>query len=301
MILLTRASSLALAQAARAQEALCRAGYSTEIATCWTEGDRDQHRALARFGGSGAFCKAIEEALLAGRGDAAVHSLKDLPSRCPRGLRLAGVLSRDASGDVLVSRDGATLATLPERALIGTSSIRRRAQLLRARPDLQITHIRGNVPTRLQKLAEGRYDGIVLARAGLDRLGCAPEHCLALPFLPAPCQGIIALETLEGGEAEHAAATVTHSPSWYAALAERRLLQRLQVGCHVPFAALGVCEEGAMTLQAEILHSEGREHYRYATSGSVDSDDDALRLGDVLAERFLENGDAMTLIREARQ
>lgn len=301
LILLTRSSRLALVQADLALQALQEAGIDARLRTCCTEGDRDRKTALARFGGRGAFVKAIEEALLDGLGDAAVHSLKDLPSRCPQGLRLAGVLPRGAAGDVLVSRRSASLATLPEGASVGTSSPRRSAQLLRERPDLSVVPLRGDVPTRLRKLAEGRYDGIVLARAGLDRLGPAPEHCTPLPFLPAPCQGIIALESRDDGEATRAAALVNHSPTWYAALAERRLLQRLQVGCHVPFAALATLEAQTMTCRAEILGSRGVAFASLSVSGRVDSPREALQLGDTLAERFLRDSGAIQLIREARQ
>ena len=177
MRLLTRGSALALIQAELMAEPLRRAGHQVEIVPRATRGDRDVHSPLPSFGGVGAFSSCISEALLEGSGEGAVHSLKDLPSRCREGLALAAVLPREREGDVLVPREGHTLDTLPPGSVVGTSSPRRRAQLLRSRPDLEVTHIRGNLPTRLKKLKEGPYDAIILAAAGLERL----EYCLTRP------------------------------------------------------------------------------------------------------------------------
>ncbi len=182
MRLLTRGSALALLQAERMALPLREKGLDVEIVPLSTRGDRDTVSPLCSFGGSGAFSGCIEEALLGGKGDGAVHSLKDVPSCCRDGLEIASVLPRDSAGDVLVSRGGHTLETLAEGAVVGTSSPRRKAQLLRVRPGLSVREIRGNLSTRLKKMEDGLYDALVLAAAGLERMGIHPGGRRA--FLP---------------------------------------------------------------------------------------------------------------------
>ena len=194
MKLLTRGSTLALVQTERVASSLRFLGLDVDLDPVSTKADRDTISPLCSFGGSGAFSSCIEEALLRGMGDGAVHSLKDLPSCCREGLEIAAVCPRDSVEDLLLCREEQNLENLPRGAVVGTSSPRRRAQLLRLRPDLSVRELRGNVATRLQKLHDGLYDAIVLAHAGLDRLGIRTQNTMPLPFLPAPCQGIIALE-----------------------------------------------------------------------------------------------------------
>lgn len=288
MRLLTRGSALALIQAEFMAEPLRRAGYQAQIVPWTTRGDRDVHSPLPSFGGVGAFSSCISEALLGGVGEGAVHSLKDLPSRCREGLGVAAVLPREREGDVLIPAPGErhNLETLPSGAVVGTSSPRRKAQLLRSRPDLEVRDIRGNLPTRLKKLEEGLYDAIVLAAAGLERLGIRPEEASDLPFLPAPCQGIIALEAPLESELFELGKTVTHRETHLCAVAERSLLRSLGVGCHVPFAALARLEDGVLTLEAEILHPLGRKTLFLSCMGRAKSEEDAHRAGAALGERF---------------
>jgi len=287
-----------MAQAETIRLALAACGIEADLLTCRTHGDRDRTSPLTSFGGTGAFVRAIEEALLAGKGDAAVHSLKDLPSMIPEHLRLSAVAERGAVGDILITRGGENLDGLTEGAVLGTSSPRRKAQILRARPDIKVANIRGNVTTRLKKLEEGNYDGIVVAKAGLDRLGIAPEHSSILPFIPAPCQGIIALETMDEALVTEKAIKINHRDTWLCAIAERVLLRRLGVGCHVPFAALATVESGEMHISAEILEDDGSDYSAFSVSNTADSEEEASELGEELAGMFLSDGKAIKLIKE---
>jgi len=296
MRILTRGSALALVQAERMAADLRGSGCSIEIVPWTTRGDRDTDSPLCSFGGSGAFSGCIEEALILGKGDGAVHSLKDIPSCCRAGLEIAAVLPRDSYADVLVCRENAVFDTLPEGASVGTSSPRRKAQILRIRPDLSVRNIRGNLSTRLQKLEEGQYDSIILARAGLDRLGISPEYAGELPFLPAPCQGIIALEAPMDSPLFAIGRSVSHRETHLCSLAERSLLRRLGVGCHVPFAAKAQMQGEMLTLEAEILDPLGRDCLRLSCTTAVYGEQDALKAGDTLAESFQENPDAARLL-----
>lgn len=299
MILFSRSSRLALFQTEKVKSALSGKGLEVEIQTCRTMGDDDRTCSLASFGGRGAFVKTIEEALLGNQGDGAVHSLKDLPSRVPEGLALSAVLERDAAEDVLVTRQAKNLDTLPAGAVIGTSSPRRASQVLRARPDMIIKDIRGNVPTRLKKLEEQLYDGIILARAGLDRLEISPEFAVDLPFLPAPCQGIIALETRDDARIRKMAESINHRETWLCALAERSVLRTLEVGCHVPFAARASLQKGFMNISAEILSADGKEWAFFKEEGRVTTEIEAEELGEKLAAQLLLDSKAGKLLEEA--
>ena len=296
MRLLTRGSALAMIQAEEMAALLRTAGLSVEVLPWSTRGDRDDSRPLSSFGGTGAFSSCLEEALLRGEGEGAVHSLKDLPSRCGEGLAIAAVLPAEASWDTLVSREGLPLSALPQGALVGTSSPRRKAQLLRARPDLTVRELRGNIPTRLKKLDDGLYDAIVLARAGLSRLGISPQRGEDLSFLPAPCQGIIALEAPVGSPLFVAARALSHRETYLRAVAERALLRTLGVGCHLPFAALAQVEGAALTLEGEILDPSGRKAVRLSCRGPVTDEEDALRAGETLGVRFQETPEAAELL-----
>ena len=288
-----------MAQAEIVAKALAEAGMETEFRKYRTAGDRDRTSPLASFGGTGAFVKSIEEALLTGKGDGAVHSLKDLPSEIPEGLVLSAVTKRGPVEDVLITRGGEKLDKLAEGAVLGTSSPRRKAQILRARPDIRIREIRGNITTRLRKLCGDGYDGIVIAKAGINRLGIEPDHQATLPFLPAPCQGIIALETRKGSGMAVSVGEINHLDTWLCAIAERTLLRKLGVGCHVPFAALATLESGEMRISAEILKGDGSDHSAFSVAAAAETDAEAADLGGKLAAMFLADRKATRLIKEA--
>lgn len=299
MKLLTRGSPLALHQAEKVAERIREMGHPVEI-ECWsTRGDREACRPLCSFGGRGAFTSCLEECLLQGRGDGAVHSLKDVPSCCRPGLAIAAVLPRDSSGDVLLCREDRTLLSLPEGGVVGTSSPRRKAQILRARPDLTVADLRGNLATRTGRLEEGHFDAIVLARAGLERLGMMPPHASDLPFLPAPCQGIIALETILDSTLYRLGASFSHMETLLCSIAERSLLSSLGVGCHVPFGARGTLSGTTLLLEAEILEFRGREAVSLSLEASVRTGDDAARAGKALGGIFRGNNAALRLLNDS--
>jgi hydroxymethylbilane synthase len=260
LVLGTRGSDLALTQtrlAARLLEA-AHPGMTVEIRIIKTTGDQRLDVSLAAPGmlEKGLFTKELEDALLAGTIDAAVHSLKDLPTTLPPGLVVGAILERADPGDVLVTKAASGLAGLAAGDVVATSSPRRKAQLLTLRPDLAVREIRGNVPTRLRKLAEDpTLTGLLLARAGLDRLGpdIVPPGLFvhALPeFLPAPGQGAIALECRDGDTATlDRLGPIHHEDTARCVGEERRLLQELGGGCSLPFAALAVIENGELTVR----------------------------------------------------
>lgn len=235
-----------------------------------SEGDRLQDVSLESVEGRGFFTDALEQALLAGRADAAVHSLKDLPVELAPGLLVAAVLEREDPRDVLVTaHDG--LHGLPRGARVGTDSSRRRAQLAALRPDLEFAPVRGNVPTRLRKLDEGEYDALVLAAAGLRRLGL--EERLAHPLdpgdcLPAPGQGAIAIET-GGGEWADVARAADHPATRAAVVAERACLRALGGGCQAPVGALATVADGRIRLQARLV--EAGRHHRTEVEGTIEA------------------------------
>ncbi|EFC91745.1 porphobilinogen deaminase [Dethiosulfovibrio peptidovorans DSM 11002] len=296
-ILFSRKSALARAQTMEAARALAKKGLPVEIKTMSTCGDEKQDCHLSAFGGNGAFVKCLEEAIMEGKGDGAIHSLKDVPSVLPDGLELVAVLPRASTSDVIVSNHKGGLEGLPAGAVVGTSSLRRKAQLAITRPDLDYTLIRGNVNTRLAKLQSGDADAIVLAKAGLDRLGISPEGATTLPFLPAPCQGIIAVEARSGSRLAEEFRAINHRPTWLMALAERELLESLQVGCHVPFAALSEWVGGELRLRAQTLSYDGR-HIDFEGSLAVRSDDDARDLGRDVALSIKASTEAISMLEE---
>lgn len=258
----TRGSQLALAQTELVAAALRQAhtGLSVEIVIVHTTGDR-RGESLREIGGQGAFTRELEFALLDGRVDVAVHSLKDLPSSLAPGLVLAATPAREDVRDVLVSRDGRGLAALPSRSRVGTGSLRRAAQLLRARPDLEIADIRGNVDTRLRKLDERQYDAIVLAAAGLRRLGRTDRVSEFLPtelLLPAPGQAALGLECRSEDRTVRELLAPLNDPATFAAVtAERAVLQAFGAGCRLPIAALGRVEGDSLMLHARVLDLDG--------------------------------------------
>jgi hydroxymethylbilane synthase len=256
----SRGSALALWQAEHVKARLEGLGHEVSIQVITTTGDRLQDRRLEAVGGKGAFLKEIEEALLAHGVDLAVHSLKDVPTALPEGLSLTAVLERADPRDAFVS-NGPRLQDLAPGASVGTTSLRRQAVLRGLRPDLVVSDLRGNVDTRLSRLREGRFDAILLAMAGITRLGRAGEVTEALDpavFVPAPGQGAIALECREGDAALAAAvAPLDHAPTASAVAAERAFLAALGGGCNAPLGAHARAFEGALRLSAFVAHPDG--------------------------------------------
>jgi hydroxymethylbilane synthase len=288
--LATRGSRLALTQSAwvarRIEE---RLGVSTELVTVRTTGDRLADVSLAAVGGKGLFVKEIEEALLAGRADLAVHSAKDLPARVASGLVLAAFPERGDPRDALVAREGIpSLAALPPGARVGTGSVRRSAQLLAGRPDLVIVPLRGNVPTRLERLDEGRVDAIVLAAAGLDRLALAARIVERIPpdvLLPAVGQGVLAVETRADDPLAEDLTALSDAATGRAIAAERAFLARLEGDCNVPLAALAEPDGGRLRLRGLVASPDGARVVRGEAEGG-----DPEALGAEVAEAVLARG-----------
>lgn len=290
----TRGSRLALAQTKLAIAALrgVEPDLESEIVEITTEGDRDRSTPLTVLGGRGVFVVAVEAALLDGRADVAVHSLKDVPSTPVEGLALAGFLERGDPRDVLVASGGRRLAELPAGARVGTSS-QRRVGLLRAlRPDLVIAEIRGNVDTRLRKVADGEYDGTILAAAGLARLGRLDEASQlfdAMEFLPAPGQGVIALQC-RADDAPTCAllGTVDHRATRVVATAERAFLRALGTGCELPVGAYAQLDGELVALRAMLGGEAGATAARPLLFGDASArPDEAERVGRELGARLL--------------
>lgn len=264
----TRGSALALRQAewVRDRIARLRPGAPPELVIIRTEGDRRLDVSLPEIGGKGVFTAELEQALLEGRIDLAQHSLKDLPTRLPDGLRLGAVPVRVDPRDALVSREGRRLRDLPAGARVGTSALRRAAQLRHLRPDLDVQSIRGNVDTRLRKLAEAQFDAIVIALAGLERLGLADRAAEVLPVdqvLPAPGQGALALEARSDDPELGPLLERLHDREAGAAVAaERAVLEALGGGCQVPVAAHAERQGDRLRLRALVADLQGRRVVR---------------------------------------
>jgi hydroxymethylbilane synthase len=289
----TRGSALAVQQTRLVVEQLKAAwpNLSVEVIEIRTTGDRIQDVPLVRIGDKGLFVKEIEEALLNGRIDWAVHSVKDLPSELPEGLSLSMLAARSDPRDVLVARQGLTLSALPEKAVLGTSSLRRRAQLLNWRPDLDIVPLRGNVDTRLRKLETEGLDGIIVAAAGLLRMGwearisdfIAPEICL-----PAVGQGALGVEIRRDDVEAQALVQPLTSPVTQATVtAERSFLAHLQGGCQVPIAAWAIAEQERLYLRGMISDVNGLTLLRGERWGVLNAPE---QLGEALAEALLRRG-----------
>jgi len=284
---------MALYQAGLVRDRLCAAHPSlaaeggVELVPIRTTGDRVLNRQLAEIGGKGLFTKEIEEALFDRRIDLAVHSLKDMETVLPAGLEIGAVLTRDDPRDALVSRSGGALADLPPGARIGTASLRRRAQLLRWRGDLEILPIRGNVGTRLAKLAAGEFDALVLALCGLERLGkaaLASEILMPEVMLPAVGQGALALECRAGDPLLQQLLAALHDPASAAAVAaERAMLAALDGSCRTPIAGFATIEGDRLTLDGLLLSFDGSAERRGQIAGAIE---DAIALGGELGARL---------------
>jgi hydroxymethylbilane synthase len=295
----TRASPLARWQADWVASRLRERGIAVELVPITTQGDV-KTGPLAQIGGQGLFTKEIQRAILAGEIDLGVHSLKDLPTEPVPGLVISAVPRRESTADVLVSAKASSVASLPPAARVGTGSLRRKAQLLHHRPDLIVEEIRGNVETRLKKLDEGSFDAIVLAEAGLKRLGLAERIAAIIPreaMLPAVGQGALALEARQDDAATRTLlAPLDDFETHYSVLAERALLAALRAGCLAPVGAFARVEGGRLVLDAVVLSPAGSQ--RLTASGSTDIAA-AFVLGQQVAAELLAQG-ASELIAQAR-
>ena len=256
-----------------------------------TKGDRILDVPLAQIGGKGLFTKEIEEDLLSGEVDLAVHSLKDMPTVLPEGLCLTAITERANVGDAFVSNDYACFEELPLGAVVGTSSLRRKAQLLAARPDLTIRDLRGNVDTRLRKLDEGLYDAVILAAAGLERLGHGDRIKAIIPSdvcLPAVGQGALAIECrTDDAEVRQMLDFLNDQPTVYATAAERAFLGLLEGGCQVPIGVHADVDGGQIKIEAIIAALDGSNVLRDTIEGAAV---DAVALGQKLGKKMLANG-----------
>ncbi|MBI2846682.1 MAG: hydroxymethylbilane synthase [Chloroflexi bacterium] len=289
----TRGSALALKQAQITLDALKSACTEMRFAlkTIRTQGDREQDKPLSRFSSTGVFVKELESALLRGEIDLAVHSLKDLPTELPKGLTLGAFIEREDARDVLVSRGNITLADLPRGATVGSGCPRRTAQLKAIRPDLEMKEIRGNVDTRIRKLVAGEYDGVVLAAAGLLRMGWADRIAEYLPYdicLPAAGQGAIAVEVRSNAiEVAGIVARIDHYNTRQAVTAERLFLSHLGGGCQVPISSYGQIRDGVLLLKGVMASQNGERLLRAEVEGDQE---DPEGIAKELAERLLAMG-----------
>ena len=293
LIFATRPSALARWQTAHVIGLLRNAWPGLECTEhiIKTTGDRILDRPLPEIGGKGLFTSELENALLSGEVDAAVHSLKDLPVEDTPGIVIAAIPERESAFDVLVSVGGKTLADLPEAARVGTCSLRRTAQLLARRPDLTILPLRGNVDTRLRKVMDGEYDAIVLAYAGLVRLGLQANITETFPLnvmLPAPGQGALAVQCRADDHETLNLLAAIHDPLTAAAVnAERAFLAGLGGGCSLPVAAFAQKNDGRIILTGAVISADGRQAIRLSAV-----DKDPYELGERLADLVLERGAA---------
>ena len=289
----SRGSQLALWQANWVKSELERLhdNVDIDIRIIATSGDIIQDVPLAKIGGKGLFVKEIEEALLANEIDLAVHSMKDVPMELPTELGISVITKRENPLDALISKNGEKLADLPQGATIGTSSLRRSSQLLKYRDDFKIHPLRGNVDTRLRKVEEGKYDAILLASAGLNRLGWAnriTEEISHDILLPAMGQGALGIEIrLDDTRIYDFISTLNHEQTHYAVSAERSLVGRLDGGCQVPIGAYARVEKGLITLKGLVASLDGEIIYKLENVGPVD---DAINIGQELGAQLLKMG-----------
>jgi len=289
----TRKSALALWQANHVAAVLRELPEvdDIELVPMSTRGDEILDRSLQKIGGKGLFIKELEVAMQAGRADIAVHSMKDVPAEMPEGFCIAAVLERANHADALVSPNGRQLQDLPQGALVGSSSLRRQAQLRMMRPDLRVEPLRGNVNTRLSKLENGDYDAIILAAAGLERLEL--EHHISQQFrpaemLPAAAQGVVGIECLsDETELRAILEKLNHGTTVQTTLAERAIAKSLQASCQSPIATYAYVADGMLSITALVALPDGSESIRDSVSGQAD---DAEQLGLQLASMLIEQG-----------
>ena len=299
----TRGSLLAKWQAEYVRKRLfTTAGVEGEIVVIKTTGDKNQQSPLTGIGGKGVFIKELEDALLDEVIDVAVHSVKDIPTEIPSRVSFPAVCRRDDVRDCLVSRDGANLVNLRHGARVGTASLRRQAQIRHARPDLDLRDLRGNVDTRLRKVESGEYDAVVLAKAGLDRLGwtqrisevLSPDICM-----PAVGQGAIAVECrLKDTETSDLLAALDDAESRSAIIAERAMLSALQGGCQVPIGGWARMERGELVMEACVCSVDGSQYVKQRAAAPPEQ---AAALGEHLARLLIDAGAQSILEEVSRQ
>jgi hydroxymethylbilane synthase len=289
----TRGSKLAVVQCEWVRERIgsINPAVEVELVRIKTTGDRVLDSPLSKIGGKGLFVKEIEEALLEGRVDLAVHSMKDVPAELPDGLILTSFPKREDPHDVLISNGNLPLSEIPEGGRLGTSSLRRAAQVLHLRPDLEVIPLRGNVDTRLKKLKRGDFDAVILAAAGLNRLGFTEEISQILAtadVLPAIGQGALGLEVREDDSTViDLLAAMNHPPTEMAVTAERAFLQRLEGGCQVPIAGLARLDGDALILEGMVAELDGSRLLRDKIRGV---EEQAAEMGVSLAGRLIDAG-----------
>ncbi len=297
----TRGSALALWQARSIAESLRAANVETELVIIKTSGDKFQQTSFSQFGTKGVFIKELEDALLDRRVDLAVHSMKDVPTEIPEALTIAAICKRQDVRDAVLSLSGAPLEELPAGSRIGTSSLRRQSQLLHLRNDLKMLELRGNVDTRIEKLKRGDYDAIVLAKAGLDRLGLSGNITQILPpeiCLPAAGQGAIGIESrADDSEVLRTLEQLNDPETRSGVEAERAALAGLEGGCQVSIGAWGRVESGKLILEVAVLSPDGARRLWDKAWGAPE---DAKLIGSKMARMMLENGAAALLARESR-
>lgn len=290
----SRGSRLALIQAewTKGQLETAYPDHTVTIKTISTTGDQILDTSLDKIGGKGLFTKEIENALLAGEIDLAVHSLKDLPTELPEGLTIGAITSREDPHDALVTREpGKMLDSLPNNARLGTGSLRRKAQALSVRPDLEVSDLRGNLDTRLRRIDEDKFDAIILACAGLHRMGKQDRISQVIPFtamIPAVGQGALGIEIRDGDERIRNAVAILNDQTTEACVtAERALLARLEGGCHVPIGAIAEMDGESIQMHAVVASLDGKEVLRTEAAGSPS---EAYDIGLRAAEQLLEMG-----------
>ncbi len=299
----TRRSTLAMWQAGFVRNALLSAhpGLRIEISGFTTEGDRNKHSPLRQIGGKGLFVKELEEALLTGEADIAVHSMKDVPGELPAGLIIGAICEREDPRDALISNDGCGLLDLPDRSIIGTSSLRRRFQLAEHLPALDYRDLRGNVDTRLQKLDAGEYDGIILAAAGLRRLGLAQRITELIDVrqcLPAAGQGALGIECRDGDSKTMSLINVlNHSESVQCVNCERAVTVTLEATCNLPIAAFAEINGDQISLQTFVSDNTGNRIIRQSGTGPRK---DSMAMARIIAGNLLADG-AADIIKKAGQ
>lgn len=299
----TRGSALALWQARNVSESLReKAGIEAEIVIIKTSGDKFGQTSFGQIGTKGVFVKELEDALLDERIDLAVHSMKDVPTELPEGLTIGAIAKREDVRDALLSSTGASLESLPRGARVGTSSLRRQSQLLHARPDLRMLELRGNVDTRIEKLRRGDYDAIVLAKAGLDRLGLSGNISQVLPHdvsLPAAGQGAIGIEARSGdAETLRSLGNIEDAETRSAVTAERAALAGLGGGCQLPIGAWGRIENGKLELDLVVLSPDGVQRLSERAWGTPE---EAESIGRRAAQKLRERGASALLDLEIRR
>jgi hydroxymethylbilane synthase len=292
----TRGSKLALTQteiiSGMIKEKFPEAAFETKIIK--TTGDKILDAPLAKIGGKGLFVKEIDEAVARGDVDFAVHSMKDVPTDLAEGIEIAASPKREPVNDVLIAREAGGMDELPEGAVLGTSSLRRRAQALNARPDLEVKDLRGNVDTRIRKLSEGQYDAIIMAKAGLKRLGLLEHVTEDLPpdvFVPSVGQGAIAVVSRIDSDVGEYLDAINHKETLTGVLAERALLRRLGGGCQVPIGAYTKVK-GKLKLKGIVISPDGKKKIEVTKEGGPE---EAEKIGTDAAEILLKNGADMIL------